>query len=459
MEISRELIHKYNIAVPRYTSYPPANHFEDDFNAADALRLIDESNQGSPSNIAIYIHIPFCKKICFYCGCNTALMKQEGTVAAYVESVKQELRMVAARLDRKRKVSQIHYGGGTPNSINVRYLEELNQLIFDLFDFIPQPEIAIECHPAHLDELYLQRLLNARFNRFSIGVQDFNAEVLDTVNRAQAAMPVADIVRFLKDANPSISVNLDFIYGLPGQTVAGFTETIAKAIAIRPDRLVTFSYAHVPWLKKHQQVLEKRGLPTSEEKMDLFMASRQLLVEAGYQPIGLDHYVLPGDELNVALQNHQLHRNFQGYCTRRTTGQVYAFGVSSISQLERGYLQNVKDISVYMQLVADGQLPVEKGLTLTDEQLLIREVIEQLMCNKKLGIPSFCECYGIDSERFEAITGFDDSRLDELIADGLIHYNDGILEITDTGSFFIRNIACLFDPAYLAQTRKYSQSV
>lgn len=459
MEISRELIHKYNIAVPRYTSYPPANHFEDDFKAADALRLIDESNQGSPSNIAIYIHIPFCKKICFYCGCNTALMKQEETVAAYVESVKQELRMVAARLDRKRKVSQIHYGGGTPNSINVRYLEELNQLIFDLFDFIPQPEIAIECHPAHLDELYLQRLLNARFNRFSIGVQDFNTEVLDTVNRAQAAMPVADIVRFLKDANPSISVNLDFIYGLPGQTVAGFSETIAKAIAIRPDRLVTFSYAHVPWLKKHQQVLEKRGLPTSEEKMDLFMASRQLLVEAGYEPIGLDHYVLPGDELNVALQNHQLHRNFQGYCTRRTTGQVYAFGVSSISQLERGYLQNVKDISVYMQLVADGQLPVEKGLMLTDDQLLIREVIEQLMCNKRLGIPSFSECYGIDSERFNAITGFELSRLDELIADGLVHYSDGMLEITDTGSFFIRNIACLFDPAYLAQTRKYSQSV
>jgi oxygen-independent coproporphyrinogen-3 oxidase len=459
MEISQELIHKYNIAVPRYTSYPPANHFEDAFDASRALMLIDESNRNSPSNIAIYIHIPFCKKICFYCGCNTALMKQEETVAAYVESVKQEIRMVAARLDRTRKVSQIHYGGGTPNSINVSYLEELNQLIFDLFDFIPQPEIAIECHPAHLNELYLQRLLNARFNRFSIGVQDFNTDVLDTVNRAQAAMPVADIVRFLKEANPSISVNLDFIYGLPGQNVASFTETIAKAIAIRPDRLVTFSYAHVPWLKKHQQVLEKRGLPTSEEKMDLFMASRQLLVEAGYQPIGLDHYVLPADELNVALQNHQLHRNFQGYCTRRTTGQVYAFGVSSISQLERGYLQNVKDISVYMQSVARGELPVEKGLALTDDQLLIREVIEQLMCNKKLDIASFCECYGIDNERFEAITGFDASRLDEMSADGLVHFSNQILEITDTGSFFIRNIACLFDPAYLAQTRKYSQSV
>lgn len=459
MEISRELIHKYNTAVPRYTSYPPANHFQDDFQEENALRLIDESNLGSPSNIAIYIHIPFCKKICFYCGCNTALMKQEETVAAYIETVKQEIRLVAARLDRSRKVSQIHYGGGTPNSINVRYLEELNQLIFDLFDFIPQPEIAIECHPAHLDELYLQRLLNARFNRFSIGVQDFNTEVLDTVNRAHAAMPVADIVRFLKEANPSISVNLDFIYGLPGQNVAGFTETIAKAIAIRPDRLVTFSYAHVPWLKKHQQVLEKKGLPSSEEKMDLFTASRNMLLQAGYEPIGLDHYVLPSDELNVALQNHQLHRNFQGYCTRRTTGQVYAFGVSSISQLERGYLQNVKDIALYMQTVNSGRLPVEKGLLLTDDELIIREVIEQLMCNKKLDIPSFCECYGIDTERFEQITGFEPSRLGELIADGLVHYAGGILEISGTGSFFIRNIACLFDPTYLAQSRKYSQSV
>lgn len=459
MEISPELVHKYTIAVPRYTSYPPANHFLDHFPVAEALTLIDESNKDTPSNIAIYIHIPFCKKICFYCGCNTALMKQEETVAAYIESVKQELKMVAARLDRTRRVSQIHYGGGTPNSINVRYLEELNQLIFDLFDFIPQPEIAIECHPAHLDELYLQRLLNARFNRFSIGVQDFNTDVLDTVNRAQAAMPVADIVRFLKDANPTISVNLDFIYGLPGQDVASFTDTIAKAIAIRPDRLVTFSYAHVPWLKKHQQVLEKRGLPTSEEKMDLFMTSRQLLLEAGYVPIGLDHYVLPGDELNRALQEHQLHRNFQGYCTRRTTGQVYAFGVSSISQLGKGYLQNVKDISVYMQQLANRQLPVEKGLKLSNNQLLIREVIEQLMCNKKLDISDFCKDHSIDIQVFNEITGFDPIRLEDKIADGLVHFQEGILEITDTGSFFIRNIACLFDPAYQTQTKKYSQSV
>lgn len=459
MEIAQELIKKYNIAVPRYTSYPPANHFEDSFSERSALQLVEESNTGLPSNIAIYIHIPFCKKICFYCGCNTSLMKQEETIAAYIAAVAKELRMVASRLDRTRKVSQIHYGGGTPNSIDVRYLEDLNQLIFDLFEFIPQPEIAIECHPAHLDELYLQRLLNARFNRFSIGVQDFNVDVLDTVNRAQPAMPVGDIVRFLKEANPSISVNLDFIYGLPGQTVESFTETIAKAIAIRPDRLVTFSYAHVPWLKKHQQILEKKGLPNSQEKIDLFTSSHTQLMEAGYQAIGMDHYVLPEDELNKALLSHQLHRNFQGYCTRRTTGQVYAFGVSSISQLEKGYFQNVKDIPIYVQTVAGGHLPVEKGLVVNQQQQLIRAVIENLMCNKKLDIPVFCLHQGVTYGQFAAVTGFDPVKLTEMLTDGLVIFQDNILEITDTGSFFIRNIACIFDPAYQAQAQKYSQSV
>jgi oxygen-independent coproporphyrinogen-3 oxidase len=459
MEIAQELIHKYNIAVPRYTSYPPANHFQEAFPESEALQLIEDSNSGSPSNIALYIHIPFCKKICLYCGCNTALMKQEATVAQYIGALKQELRMVAARLDRKRRVSQIHYGGGTPNSIDVRYLEELNQLIFDLFDFIPQAEIAIECHPAHLDELYLQRLLNARFNRFSIGVQDFNTEVLEMVNRAPAAMPVSEIVRFLKDANPTISVNLDFIYGLPGQTVANFTDTIARAIAIRPDRLVTFSYAHVPWLKKHQQLLEKKGLPGSQAKIDLFTASRSLLTEAGYVAIGLDHYVLPEDELNQALHNQQLHRNFQGYCTRRTTGQVYAFGVSSISQLEKGYYQNVKDVGVYLQSMAEGRIPVEKGLRLTANQQLIREVIELVMCNKQLDINEFCLQKGIQYRDFEQLTSFRPEKLTGLIADGLVNFNDNILAITDTGSFFIRNIACLFDPAYQTTAGMYSQSV
>jgi oxygen-independent coproporphyrinogen-3 oxidase len=468
MEISTELINKYTIAVPRYTSYPPANHFRDNFSGEVAVRLIEESNHDKPSNIALYIHIPFCKKICFYCGCNTALMKEQQTVEAYVNALKQELRMVAGHLDSSRKVTQVHYGGGTPNSIDVRYLEELNQLIFDLFEFIPAPEIAIECHPAHLDELYLQRLLNAGFNRFSIGVQDFSSVVLAGVNRAEPALPVAEILQFLKFSNPAISVNLDFMYGLPGQTVENFTETIQQAIAIRPDRLVTFSYAHVPWIKKHQQILEKKGLPGSNQKMELFLASRKLLTESGYQAIGLDHYVLPGDELFTALVTNQLHRNFQGYCTRRTTGQVYAVGVSSISQLEKVYFQNVKDVPTYIDRVLKGQLPVDKGLEVNEQQRFVRAVIEQIMCNKRLDISGFCSQRGIAYEEFARLTGFDSVRLEEMIADGLVRYENTVLDISEKGSFFIRNIACLFDPDYpsladgmdtAATGRMYSQSV
>lgn len=459
MEISNALIEKYNVPVPRYTSYPPANHFENHFSEKSFIQMIEDSNFCQPENIALYIHIPFCRKICFYCGCNTALYQGEQLVTAYMDALKKEILLLSKHIDMKRKVSQVHYGGGTPNSIDVRWLEEVNQLLFDLFEFIPQPEIAIECHPAHLDELYLQRLLNAGFNRFSLGIQDFDQKVLKTVNRNPSAMPVNDIVEILKRNNLAISVNLDFIYGLPGQTVAAFNHTIQQAIDIKPDRLVTFSYAHVPWLKKHQQILERKGLLSSTQKMDIFLESRKLLLDAGYQPIGLDHYVLPQDELNIALKENQLHRNFQGYCTRRTTGQVYAFGVSSISQLENGYAQNEKDTTAYIEHIRQGKPAVEKGLILTQNQKLIRSVIENIMCNQVLDITAFCDEKKISLEDFLRITQFSFDKLESFISDQLITFDHNILRITATGSFFIRNIAVVFDPEYQQLEKKYSKSV
>lgn len=459
MENLKKLIEKYNVPVPRYTSYPPANHFEDDFQEMKVLEMISESNRTETENIAIYIHIPFCKKICFYCGCNAMTSKGDDVTFAYVEALKKELRMVAKLLNKNRKVSQIHYGGGTPNAIDVKYLEELNQLIFDLFDVIPYPEIAIECHPGYLDELYLQRLLNARFNRFSLGIQDFNTDVLKTVNREPAAMPVKEIVDFIRMINPSVSVNLDFIYGLPGQTVESFSKTIKEAVDIAPDRLVTFSYAHVPWLKKHQQILEKKGLLTSDEKLDIFMSSRQLLVEAGYVPIGLDHYVKPKDELNMALESGQLHRNFQGYCTRRTTGQVYAFGVSSISQLDKGFYQNFKNVETYIEKIGSGHLVVEKGFELSVSQLVIKEIIERIMCNKYIDFALIEEKYDLTSEKLDQITQVKATQLQMFEADGLLNRNGKTLEITTQGSFFIRNIAAAFDPAYQEKENQYSKSI
>jgi oxygen-independent coproporphyrinogen-3 oxidase len=459
MEIDKSLIDKYNVPVPRYTSYPPANHFEQTFADEDYFRLIAESNDCNPENIAIYIHIPFCKKICFYCGCNTALYKGESLVADYIAALKKEIRLVSKHIDKRRKVSQIHYGGGTPNAIDVAYLEQINQLLFDLFDFIPKPEIAIECHPGHLNELYLRRLLNAGFNRFSLGIQDFDNEVLAIVNRDPSAMPVAEIINILKQDQPDVSVNFDFIYGLPGQTVERFRQTIEKAVSLRPDRLVTFSYAHVPWIKKHQQILEKKGLKTSTEKMDLFLNSREILLQAGYEPIGLDHYVLPEDELSQALQNKNLHRNFQGYCTRRTTGQVYAFGVSSISQFENAYLQNEKDTNEYIRLINEGKTAVRNGLQINSEQKIIRAVIEKIMCNKELNLNTFfCE-QAINMSEFQQITQFESEKLTDLISDRLIHFNKNILTITEAGSFFIRNIAAIFDPAFIQIGKQYSKSV
>lgn len=459
MEIDKLLIDKYNVPVPRYTSYPPANHFEQTFTDEDYFRLIAESNSGHPENVAIYIHIPFCKKICFYCGCNTALYKGESLVADYIAALKKEIGLVSKHIDKRRKVSQIHYGGGTPNAIDVAYLEQINQLLFDSFDFIPKPEIAIECHPGHLNELYLRRLLNAGFNRFSLGIQDFDNEVLATVNRDPSAMRVGDIINILKQDQPDVSVNFDFIYGLPGQTVERFRQTIEQAVALRPDRLVTFSYAHVPWVKKHQKILEKKGLKTSSEKIDLFLISREILLQAGYEPIGLDHYVLPEDELNKALQNNQLHRNFQGYCTRRTTGQVYAFGVSSISQLENAYLQNEKDTIEYIRLIKDGKTAVKNGLEVNAAQKIIRGVIEKIMCNKELDLNRFCEEHKINMAQFQQITQFNPVGLNDLILDGLIRFEHNILTITDAGSFFIRNIAASFDPALKQMEKQYSKSV
>jgi oxygen-independent coproporphyrinogen-3 oxidase len=272
-------------------------------------------------------------------------------------------------------------------------------------------------------------------------------------------MPVHDIIRMLKTDSPGTGVNLDFIYGLPKQTTETFSATIAQAIALRPDRLVTFSYAHVPWLKKHQQILEKMGLPSPESKMEMFLSAYNLLKEAGYLPLGLDHYVLPHDELALAIENHTLHRNFQGYCTRRTTGQVYAFGVSAISQLEKGYLQNTKEIGKYVETVGNGHLAIERGCSVTDAQQVIRQVITEIMCNKHLNWEEQAENLHTTPEKLKSLLKFDEAVLRDFEADGFIVYSQDEISITETGSLFIRNIAASFDPDFKQTTNLYSRSV
>ena len=453
-----KLLKKYNIPVPRYTSYPPANFFTEDFDNESYIKALKASNSENPQNISLYIHIPFCPKICFYCGCNTHLTRSTEKMRNYVDAVKKEIVMVKKLLDPKRKISQVHWGGGTPNSLPSEMVQEIMELIHNNFEFIPRPEIAMECHPAMLDDNYLQKLANQGFNRISLGIQDFNPEVLENVNRDASVIPVEELVNMIRK-HDGISVNLDFIYGLPYQTVESFSETIQRAVKISPDRLVTFSYAHVPWIKKAQKILEKKGLPEADEKLAMFEAGYKILTAEGYKPIGLDHFAKQNDELSIALENRTLHRNFQGYCTRETTGQVYAFGATGISQLENAYAQNTKVTENYIEKINSGQFSIEKGYSLNKDEQIIKHVINEIMCNHFISWNESARKFNVSPEKIKNTISYNHDDLQLFVSDGLITFTPDEVAVTDLGRFFVRNIAGSFDPNLKTTTRKFSKSL
>jgi oxygen-independent coproporphyrinogen-3 oxidase len=459
MKVDKNLLEKYNVPVPRYTSYPPANHFTDEFTQDEFKNIIIDSNSGKPEHIAVYIHIPFCEKICFYCGCNTCSLGSGSQIKPYIEALLKEIKMVSQHLDKSRKLTQIHFGGGTPNSIPSSYINQIIELIFEEFNVSPDAEIAMECHPAHLDKNYINDLINAGFNRISLGIQDLNLSVLKNVNRDPSAMPVQEIIDLFKSAKHKININLDFIYGLPGQNVESFSKTMNEAIALKPERLVTFSYAHVPWVKKNQLILEKKGLPSPEQKVDMFLTATSILNANGYKSLGLDHFVLEEDELYKAMTNNSLHRNFQGYATREKTGQVYAFGDSSITQLNNAYIQNVKEIDAYIDTVNAGNVPIDKGYKMKSDEIIIREVITQIMCNMKINWDELAIILNTDKSVIKNTVVIDNDILKEFEADKLLSFTENEIIVSDLGSLFIRNIAASLDPAYKNQINKYSKSV
>lgn len=458
MKPENHLTEKYNVPVPRYTSYPPANFFVNEFNNEDYIRAIETSNHEWPDNISIYIHIPFCPKICHYCGCNTHLTRDTNKMRIYVDAVKKEILMVKKHLNPQRKVSQVHWGGGTPNSLPIEMVEEIMALIHLSFSFIPNPEIAMECHPAMLDANYINALVKTGFNRISLGIQDFNPVVLKNVNRDAPEIPVEELVAMLR-SHKNMGVNLDFIYGLPFQDVKSFSETIERAAKISPDRLVTFSYAHIPWIKKAQKILEKRGLPEATEKLAMFEAAFNILTQNGYTAIGLDHYAKSNDELSIAVKNRMLHRNFQGYCTRETTGQVYAFGATGISQMESAYSQNVKDTMQYVAAIEKGNFSIEKGYSLNKTEKIIKHVINEIMCNHFISWNEAAGKFGVSESDVKNTVAFDENLLAGFVADGLINFEPGEIEVTDLGKFFVRNIAASFDPNLKNAMQKFSKAL
>ena len=447
---------KYNRPVPRYTSYPPANFFGD-YTEADYLEMVDKSNTARQNQISFYVHIPFCRHLCHYCGCNSYPQAKPEVIRAYVDALHREIDLVASHIDRHRQISQIHYGGGSPTSLPVSMIRELNEHLLSVAPVIDRPEIAIECHPGYLKENDWLQLADCGFTRYSLGVQDFNDEVLKVVNRRPSLMPVPQIVNLLH--SKGATVNLDFIYGLPLQTAISFMTTITQAAMVRPDRLVTFSYAHLPQIFPRQQILDRVGLPTDGEKSSMYEMASGILTAAGYQPVGLDHFVLPDDELAVALNQGQLHRNFQGYCTRRTTAQVYAFGVTGISQLDDAYAQNGRNISEYIDTVNQGHLYIRRGYVLSDQQKLVREVIETLMCNYSLCWSDVAARLGVSADALREACGYKESVFSEMQADGLLSFDDDHIRVDTSGRPYVRCVAAALDPLLVNTDKKFSKPV
>ena len=454
--MNETLFKKYNVPVPRYTSYPTANEFEP-FDAHRYLKAVETSNDAAADNISFYIHVPFCRHLCHYCGCNSVAMAQPKRIEEYFETLHKEIDLLLPHLRKDRRISQIHYGGGSPSSMPLPLIRGINEHLLSAFSTIDKPEIAIECHPGYLESNDWQYLLDSGFNRFSLGIQDFNTDVLRTVNRRPSLLPVPDIMEILRKGGAK--VNFDFIYGLPKQTTTEFVSTIQTAISLHPDRLVTFSYAHLPSLFKRQMILEKAGLPLQTEKLKMFEEASKMLQSAGYVPIGMDHFVLPDDDLNVALQRHTLHRNFQGYCPRRITAQVYAFGVSGISQLDAAYAQNTKDILAYMVQVNAGQMPIQRGYALAPWQRITREVIECIMCNNAINWRDMAQRLHVSVDEIKQAIHYNEAELQTLQADGLIAFDADSVEITPDGLPFVRNVAAAFDPMMRHNHRLFSKPV
>ncbi len=458
MEITNQFLEKYNVSGPRYTSYPPANFFSDSFSNKDYKAELIASNEQQPNNISLYVHIPFCPRRCHFCGCNTEAVKRKEIIERYVKALKKEIRQTASLLNNKRNVTQIHWGGGTPNSIPLYFIEEIMSEIYNKFSVSNEAEIAMECSPAYLDFPDIDKLQVIGFNRISLGVQDFRQEVLKTVNREFPKHPIKEIVDYLHQKKFR-GINLDFIYGLPLQTVETFTETIKRAIEIKPDRLVTFSYAHVPWVKSAQKILEKTGLPNPESKMSMLLTAIKLLEQAGYQPIGIDHFALPSDDLAKAYKKKKLHRNFQGYCTLQTTGQVYGFGTSSIGQLWGAYAQNDKTIEGYIEKIEKDGFAITKGYKLNRNEQVVRAAIDSVMCNGMLDFDRIALDFNTTFEDIHKIVQYKQSKFESFVDDNLLSIEGNKFFLNEKGRIVARNIAMALDPALGSQTVGYSKTI
>jgi oxygen-independent coproporphyrinogen-3 oxidase len=439
-----QLLEKYSRPGPRYTSYPTAPYFHTGFTEADWLQEL-RTSQDAARGLSLYVHIPFCDTLCYYCGCNMVATGDYDKAQRYLAILEQEMARVAELTEAQRRVEQLHWGGGTPTYLKPEDIRRLMQAIRRHFHIAPEAEMGCEADPRELTREHLVALRESGFNRLSIGVQDLDERVQQAVNRVQPAALIAEVYGWARELGFA-SINMDLIVGLPHQSVTSFSRTLDQVLAWAPDRFAVFAYAHVPWMKKHQKLIREADLPDFATRLALQQLIHDRLGAAGYVNIGMDHFAKPEDELVQAQRAKTLWRNFQGYTTHKD-GDIYAVGASSISQTRSVYAQNEKNLKRYQERVASGHLPVERGLRLTREDMLRRDLITRIMCDLELDYADFSATWGIDftSHFADALT-----ELPPLATDGLVTLTDRGLKVTDLGRLFLRNIAMCFD-AYLRQ--------
>jgi len=441
-EVPGDLIAKYDRPGPRYTSYPTAPEWLD-FTEAEAREAFGRS-AAAERPVSIYVHVPFCERMCLFCGCNVVVAKNREKIPRYLAALEREMEMVRELTGPKRAI-QLHFGGGTPTFLLPEELERITASIWRTFERADDAEIGIEVDPMLTSRAHLEAARRAGINRLSMGVQDFQDDVQALVERDQPDAKSSEIFLLGKELGFD-SVNIDLMYGLPGQTPAHLAHSARRVIELGADRVAVFGYAHVPWMKPHQKKLEKHGIPAAPERWQMFNAARAVLLDAGYQAIGFDHFAKPTDELALAWQKRRLNRNFQGYTVLEHTDLI-GLGISSISDVGGAFVQNAKRLSTYMKTIEDGRLPAERGRVLTDEDHLRRAVITTIMCNLQLDYGEVGRTFGVDiREHFASEL----STLDGFVEDGLVEIRDDGFDVTERGRVFARNVAMTFD-AYLGK--------
>lgn len=437
--VDLETLRRFDRPGPRYTSYPTAVEFHDGVGEAEYRELLSRLPDDAP--VCLYAHLPFCRERCTFCACHVVATPHQPVATGYLDYLLREIDLVADALGSRRRALQLHWGGGTPTYFQPQQLTRLFEHVQAHFDFDDDAEIALEADPRVTTAEHLETLAGLGFNRLSLGVQDFTSEVQDAIGRHQTFEQTRQLMTRARSLGFDGGLNVDLVYGLPRQTEDSFRDNLRRVIELRPDRVAAYSFAYVPWLKVNQRRIDQDELPAPEVKLRLYLAALGAFLDAGYEPIGMDHFALPDDELAVAAREGRLERNFMGY-TVKPASTTLAFGLSAIGDLGGGYVQNAKKLSTYYQAIDRGELPVERGRLLKGDDDLRRWVITRLLCGFEVDKHELARRFGVDFDDY-----FADARahLGEFRGEGMVEEDAASLRIVGAGRLFVRNAAMAFD--------------